>query len=440
MAAITATSVEVELQSAPQISSQTTSSSDGGDENSAKKKAAGKGRRRSVANVMRRSIAVQKKISESQKKAQQGIKNVTMAFVATHHVALSNKVGVEPTGEDLRMAQSLHSGIKDALNGETGGDVVALDNELFRQMRSDFGIDRVGFRASVELAAGRKKTDMKMIPTAMASGKSKAFFFLSPDQHFFFKSATSTDVKTLRKILPEYSAHVKANKESMLPRYVALFRVHVRHRSGADADGGSGEPAEASGGDTRHGDYHVDFVCMTNAFGGTQKIGTRFDLKGSTYKRDASEKEKAKDTPTFKDGDWVGMGYQFPPASNRDRMLAALDADTAFLARRRLIDYSLLVGIHREESATANKIAGKVNSDHIRVERTPGLFVLDHWEEDGSFTRMYIALVDILTPYGLKKYAETFFLSTLRCGVNISCQPPQKYARRFMQFIRAQAM
>ena len=198
----------------------------------------------------------------------------------------------------------------------------------------------------------------------------------------------------------------------MLPRYVGLFRVSL--------DG-----------------HLVTFVCMTNAFGGTEKIDKRFDLKGSTHKRVASAKEKAKETPTFKDGDWVSKGCLLPPSSNRDRMMAALAEDSAFLARRRLIDYSLLVGIHREESSTPNPTR-RVSSDHIRVERTPGLFVLDHFEDDGSFTRMYVALVDILTPYGLKKYAETFFLSTLRCGVDISCQPPKRYAQRFMKFMRAQ--
>ena len=32
------------------------------------------------------------------------------------------------------------------------------------------------------------------------------------------------------------------------------------------------------------------------------------------------------------------------------------------------------------------------------------------------------------------RYAETFFLSTLRCGRDISCQPPLAYARRFVDF------
>ena len=212
MAAITATSVEVELQSAPQISSQTTSSR----ATAATRTAPPRRRQARVTTGCRSqrdatvSIAVQKKISESQKKAQTGIKNVTMAFVATHHVALSNKVGVEPTARIWRMAQSLHSGIKDALNGETGGDVVALDNELFAACASTL-VDRVGFSRLGGARCRPQEDGHEDDSYSDGLGKSKAFFFSRPIS-IFFKSATSTDVKTFRKIPLYASAHVKANK------------------------------------------------------------------------------------------------------------------------------------------------------------------------------------------------------------------------------------
>ena len=157
------------------------------------------------------------------------------------------------------------------------------------------------------------------------------------------------------------------------------------------------------------------------------------------HARNASEKEKKKKTPTLKDGDWVSEGYSFPPTTESENMLQALDQDTKFLARKGLIDYSLLVGIHVDHVH-----AGRPNDErvagvqrHIRMERTPGLFVVDHHDAGGIFTRMYIALIDILTPYGLRKVAETFFMGTLRCGADISCQPPHKYAKRFMKFMRS---
>lgn len=128
-------------------------------------------------------------------------------ITATHHVAMQNKVGVDPTGEDARLAFELQSGIRTALraqpadaagaagvagaartssscssSSDEGGEVVALDAGAFQELRAAFGVNETAFRASVALEAGRRETTMKMIPTRDAAGKSKAFFFLSPDQ------------------------------------------------------------------------------------------------------------------------------------------------------------------------------------------------------------------------------------------------------------------
>jgi len=373
------------------------------------------------------------------------VRSVQKAFQATHHVALSNKVGIEPTGKDLVMAQVLHEGMRGALGGdESAGSVTAIDGARFKALREGFAINETAFRASIELQ--RQKTDMKMIPSSEAAGRSKAFFFLSPDQHYFFKSSTDEDVYTLRKILPSYAEHIKKNPNTMLPRYVALFSVRVPLRvtvaSKANADGIVEEANAPSAGEPT---VVVTFVCMTYAFGGVETITKRFDMKGSTYSREASEKEKKKKSPVLKDGDWVEGGYVFPASATTEAMMAALEADTAFLARHRLIDYSLLVGIHRSENspAVSPRHGGsndEVNHRHVRLERTPGLFVIDHHDGVSTFTRMYVALIDILTPYSARKYAETFFLGTLRCCADISCQPPPRYARRFMDFMKLQVL
>ena len=109
-------------------------------------------------------------------------RSMKLALTATSHVNISNKVGIVPTGEDLRMAQVLHSGIHAALAvgatstaaaGAAAASVTAVDADGFRSLREAFDMSEVSFRASIELAAGRQTTDMKMIPTAMAAGKSK---------------------------------------------------------------------------------------------------------------------------------------------------------------------------------------------------------------------------------------------------------------------------
>ena len=165
----------------------------------------------------------------------------------------------------------------------------------------------------------------------------------------------------------------------MLPRYVALFRVSLD-------------------------EHFVDFICMTNAFGGVETVDTRFDLKvkpTSSWRR----QRRRRKTPATR----TAIGFPKAASSHQEqaaiRMMEALAVDSAFLARRGLIDYSLLVGVHATR-ASPSPAAAALHPDHIRVERTPNSLCSIIWEEDGSFTRMYIPMVDILTPYGLKKYAE----------------------------------
>merc|ERR1719258_830696 len=50
----------------------------------------------------------------------------------------------------------------------------------------------------------------------------------------------------------------------------------------------------------------------------------------------------------------------------------------------------------------------------------------------------YIGIIDVLTPYRIKKRAETFLLGTIVCGRDISCQHPKVYAKRFFRFVDKQ--
>jgi len=48
-----------------------------------------------------------------------------------------------------------------------------------------------------------------------------------------------------------------------------------------------------------------------------------------------------------------------------------------------------------------------------------------------------LGIVDVLVSYGWRKRLETALLSTAACGRDISCQPPRKYASRFVAFMSA---
>jgi len=91
------------------------------------------------------------------------------------------------------------------------------------------------------------------------------------------------------------------------------------------------------------------FLCSMFVFASdTAKIRHRFDLKGSTYGRAASEKEKAKgEMGVLKDLDWMAEYGPLNPEDTRQLHLLQqqIVADASFLEAHNSIDYSLLVGV-----------------------------------------------------------------------------------------------
>ncbi|XP_061433217.1 phosphatidylinositol 5-phosphate 4-kinase type-2 alpha-like [Lethenteron reissneri] len=75
-------------------------------------------------------------------------------------------------------------------------------------------------------------------------------------------------------------------------------------------------------------------------------------FQGSTVAREASEKEKAKELPTFKDNDFINEKQRIVIGEeNKKLFLEKLKRDVEFLAQLKIMDYSLLVGIHDVERA-----------------------------------------------------------------------------------------
>mmetsp|Transcript_22380 Transcript_22380/g.33066 ORF Transcript_22380/g.33066 Transcript_22380/m.33066 type:complete len:456 (+) Transcript_22380:51-1418(+) len=280
--------------------------------------------------------------------------------------------------------------------------------ELFEKIRKSFGISNTQYYACLALQEERQTSCFRVISKNEASGKSGSFFFFSSDQRFILKSCTKSDFKTLLRILPEYTEYVqKHGSKTLLPRYIGLYGLKILSEDIPD----------------------VVMVVMTNFFGGSHKIHCRFDLKGSTYKRLASEKERSKKSPVLKDNDWINHNKKltFPRPEIKEEIEKQLKEDTDFLASRNLIDYSLLVGIHSSKKCKVTK----------KVANTNGV-ISSHDPLSGEVR--YFGIVDILTPFRLKKMAETTCTGTLLCRHDISCQPPKKYARRFVTFLNENAL
>lgn len=239
-------------------------------------------------------------------------------------------------------------------------------------------------------------------------------------------------------------------------------------------------------------------VVMRNVFSNHLRIHKKYDLKGSTVDREASQKEREKDHPTFKDNDFLNDGVKICIGEEaKAKLMETLAADVEFLTKLHIMDYSLLLGVHDVDLAAAEEEERQAsggdrgnqlpedNEDELDEEydsggsglaMTPpdsplplgvvasprvgggGPGNLLHRQGDNSGLLIdpekdiyaipsrassqkreiyFLALVDILTHYGMKKQAAKV-AKTVKYGAGvdgISTVEPDQYSNRFLDFI-----
>ena len=93
-------------------------------------------------------------------------------------------------------------------------------------------------------------------------------------------------------------------------------------------------------------------VVMRNIFSNHLRVHKKYDLKGSTVDREASQKEREKDHPTFKDNDFLNDGAKIHIGEEaKEKLMKTLQADVEFLSGLHIMDYSLLLGVHDVDAA-----------------------------------------------------------------------------------------
>ncbi|CAG0899210.1 unnamed protein product [Cyprideis torosa] len=314
---------------------------------------------------------------------------------------------------------------------------------VFQNLRERFGIDNQTYRESL--------TASQPIPLD-SPGRSNARFYLSHDHLFVIKTLMSEEVEHMHSFLKHYHGYiVEAHGKTLLPQYMGLYRLTV------------------------DGVEHY-MVVMRNVFSYNFRIHWKYDLKGSTVERMASDREKEKDLPTLKDNDFVNNGqkiYIGPEA--KEKLMETLKADCAFLTKLNVMDYSLLLGIHdcergemeEEADARAALEEGQQDEDtggedsggdhpsmvptppdspgHARVRGTSNgqidpqtdIFAIPSQDTAPRREIYFLAIIDALTHYGVKKQAAKA-AKTMKYGdkaEGISTVEPEQYARRFLEFM-----
>uniref|UniRef100_A0AAY5F5J7 Phosphatidylinositol 5-phosphate 4-kinase type-2 alpha n=1 Tax=Electrophorus electricus TaxID=8005 RepID=A0AAY5F5J7_ELEEL len=314
---------------------------------------------------------------------------------------------------------------------------------VFRNLRERFNIDDQDFQNSLTRSAPF---------VSEAQGRSGARFHTSYDKRYVIKTISSEDVAEMHNILKKYHQFiVECHGNTLLPQFLGMYRITV------DGD-------------------ETYMIVTRNVFSHRLSVYKKYDLKGSTVAREASDKEKAKDLPTYKDNDFINDGQKiYIDEENKKIFLDKLRKDVevntgfhfppVFLALLKLMDYSLLVGIHDVERAEQEEVESEENEGDDEGESDGGVVgtppdspsnTLDSTKplSPGDFDPTidvyaikshdnsprkevyFMAIIDILQHYDAKKKAAHAAKTVKHgAGAEISTVNPEQYSKRFYDFI-----
>ncbi|KAF2813656.1 SAICAR synthase-like protein [Mytilinidion resinicola] len=337
---------------------------------------------------------------------------------------------------------------------------------VFRHLRSIFQLDPADYLMSL--------TSKYILSELGSPGKSGSFFYFSRDYKYIIKTIHHAEHKFLRKILRDYYDHVQENPNTLLSQFYGLHRVKIPYGR------------------------KIHFVVMNNLFPPHRDIHRTFDLKGSTIGRDFKEDElEHNPRATLKDLNWLrrNLHLEFGPTKKK-AFIEQMEKDVKLLQKLKIMDYSLLVGIHdlergneenlRDKTLQVFQPGGESADDPVHANmlmRTPskletarkakelrqmikyqkpipmdqttskmpdemqeGRKNFYFYNDDGGFRATheddsvgeeiyYLGIIDCLTHYSFIKRAEHFFKGLVNTESQISAIPPERYGDRFVRFI-----
>jgi len=185
--------------------------------------------------------------------------------------------------------------------------------KAFAYLRRMFGINEFDFLVSV---CGNAN-----FIEFVSNAKSGQFFFYSNDGKYMIKTMTNAESKFLRRILPHYFRHCAQNPNTLITRFLGMYRVKLYHLR-----------------------RNVKFIIMNSVFDTDKSINAFYDLKGSTIGREAKPHQDVKKDNDFRRLKPDSVMQMYP--KTRERVREQLVADCEFFKKMEIMDYSMLVGIH----------------------------------------------------------------------------------------------
>ncbi|XP_063370817.1 uncharacterized protein LOC134659129 isoform X11 [Cydia amplana] len=330
----------------------------------------------------------------------------------------------------------------------------------FRYFRDLFGIQPDDFLMSMCSAALRELSN---------PGASGSIFYLTNDDEFIIKTVQHKEGEFLQKLLPGYYLNLDQNPRTLLPKFFGLYCYQCNSKN-------------------------VRLVAMNNILPSSVKLHQKYDLKGSTYKRKASKSERQKGSrATYKDLDFMEHHTEgiFLEAETYNALIKTMQRDCRVLESFKIMDYSLLVGIHNLDEAQREKTEARTRTESgqsdgeedgnkktglnrtrcenedfkAQVKRTQSINrqrLVAHStamesiqaesepidEEDdvppggiparnarGERLLLFLGIIDILQSYRLRKKLEHTWKSMIHDGDTVSVHRPNFYAQRFLDFM-----
>ncbi|GLI58582.1 hypothetical protein VaNZ11_000210 [Volvox africanus] len=243
-------------------------------------------------------------------------------------------------------------------------------------------------------------------------GKSNAYFAKTRDDRYIIKSLSKSEKASFMNFAQHYFAHMGRhllNRDSptCLAKILGVYSVAFKPQPGSAGleGGGGGGPAGASATlikELKDREFSQDLLVMENCFY-DRPVARIYDLKGSERNRfNADAASRPEDHLEVHLDDNLRRTMHTNPifvdARSRHQMEAAVWADTSFLAGQDVMDYSLLVGVDKENGVLA------------------------------------LAIIDFIRQYTWDKQLETWVKSSGMLGGN-GKEPtiisPKQYMRRF---------
>uniref|UniRef100_A0A199U9L3 1-phosphatidylinositol-4-phosphate 5-kinase n=1 Tax=Manihot esculenta TaxID=3983 RepID=A0A199U9L3_MANES len=329
---------------------------------------------------------------------------------------------------------------------------------VFRHLREHFQVDTADYMLAI--------CGNDALRELSSPGKSGSFIYLTQDDRFMIKTVKKSEVKVLIRMLPSYYQHVCRYEKSLVTKF---FGVHCVKPIGGQK--------------TR-------FIVMGNLFCSEYRIHRRFDLKGSSHGRTTDKPEgEIDETTTLKDLD---LNFMFRLQRNwYQELIKQINRDCEFLEAERIMDYSLLVGLHFRDDSTCDKMglspfilrSGNKDSyqnekfmrgcrfleaelqdrDRIlsgrkslirlganmpaRAERMARRSDFDQYTLGGIShltpsrsgeiyeVVLYFGIIDILQDYDISKKLEHAYKSLQADPTSISAVDPKHYSKRFRDFL-----